>query len=572
MIIKEEKKIENNKTYNKNIPIGELLLHNNMITQEQLEYALKMQKSRGKKLGEMLIELEYVSEYDICIALSERLKVPYVDLMKFKIKENALNLLTKDFANKNKIISIEANEKLIVIATSDPMNFYLMDDIVMRTGRNVKFVLATKTDIENAIVQYYDEISSEFRENINKQFEIDKLDALNLEEQLKDEIENSPIVKFVNNLIFNAISFNASDIHIEPSNSNTKIRMRIDGQLIEKMSVNSKIHNSLITRIKIMAKLDISEKRIPQDGRIEINEGNKTFDLRVSTLPTVYGEKIVIRVLGGMANLLDLKKLGFNAINRHNLNKILKSPNGIILVSGPTGSGKTTTLYSILKEVNKSTVNVITIEDPVEYRLDGISQVQVNNKTGLTFANGLRSILRQDPDIIMLGEIRDTETAEIAVKASITGHLVLSTIHTNSAAGTIPRLLDMNIEPFLLSSSLVGVISQRLVKKLCPKCKFQYTSTKEEMEYLDISIPTKIYKAIGCPECDHTGYKGRLAIHEILPVTAKIKSLIGKQASDFEIEKVAIEEGMITLQQDGKGYVINGIISVEDLMKAKYSL
>ncbi len=543
-----------------------------MITQEQLEYALKMQKSRGKKLGEMLIELEYVSEYDICIALSERLKVPYVDLMKFKIKENALNLLTKDFANKNKIISIEANEKLIVIATSDPMNFYLMDDIVMRTGRNVKFVLATKTDIENAIVQYYDEISSEFRENINKQFEIDKLDALNLEEQLKDEIENSPIVKFVNNLIFNAISFNASDIHIEPTNSNTKIRMRIDGQLIEKMSVNSKIHNSLITRIKIMAKLDISEKRIPQDGRIEITEGNKAFDLRVSTLPTVYGEKIVIRVLGGMANLLDLKKLGFNAINRHNLNKILKSPNGIILVSGPTGSGKTTTLYSILKEVNKSTVNVITIEDPVEYRLDGISQVQVNNKTGLTFANGLRSILRQDPDIIMLGEIRDTETAEIAVKASITGHLVLSTIHTNSAAGTIPRLLDMNIEPFLLSSSLVGVISQRLVKKLCPKCKFQYTSTKEEMEYLDISIPTKIYKAIGCPECDHTGYKGRLAIHEILPVTTKIKSLIGKQASDFEIEKVAIEEGMITLQQDGKGYVINGIISVEDLMKAKYSL
>lgn len=571
MNIKKEKKLEN-KVNNKNIPIGELLLQNKMITKEQLEYALKMQKSRGKRLGEMLIELGYVSEEDIYISLSERLKIPYVDLTKFKIKENALNLLTKDFAIKNNVISIEANEKRIVIATNDPMNFYLMDEIIIRTGRNVKFVLATKTNIENAISQYYDEISSEVRENLNKQFEIDKLTVLNLDEQLKNEIENSPIVKFVNNLIFNAISFNASDIHIEPNNLNTKIRMRVDGQLIEKIEISSKIHNSLVTRIKIMAKLDIAEKRIPQDGRIEIQDNNKTFDLRVSTLPTVYGEKIVIRVLGGMGNLLDIKKLGFNPINREVLNKILKSPNGIILVSGPTGSGKTTTLYSILKEVNKSTVNIVTIEDPVEYRIEGISQVQVNNKTGLSFANGLRSILRQDPDIIMLGEIRDNETAEIAVKASITGHLVLSTIHTNSACGTIPRLIDMDIEPFLLSSSIVGVISQRLIKKLCPKCKFQYTSTPEEMKYLDIDIPAKIYKAIGCPECEQTGYKGRIAIHEVLPITSKIKKLIGKNSNEFEIEKVAIEEGMITLKQDGKGYVINGIISVEDLMKATYSL
>ncbi len=348
---------------------------------------------------------------------------------------------------------------------------------------------------------------------------------------MKNEIESSPIVKFVNTLIFNAISSNASDIHIEPSKENTKIRMRIDGQLIEKMKINSGAHNSLVTRIKIMSKLDISEKRIPQDGRIEIQEGETTFDLRVSTIPTVYGEKIVIRVLGGMGNLLDIKKLGLNAINKEYLRKILKSPNGIVLVSGPTGSGKTTTLYSILKSVNKSTVNIITIEDPVEYRLEGISQVQVNNKTGLTFASGLRSILRQDPDVIMLGEIRDTETAEIAVKAAITGHLVLSTIHTNSAAGTIPRLIDMGIEPFLLSSAVVGVVSQRLIKKLCPKCKFEYTSTPEEMKYLEINSPTRIYKATGCPECEQTGYKGRIAIHEILPVTSKIKKLIGQNAN-----------------------------------------
>lgn len=572
MEIKDEKKQENNKLQNKNVPIGELLLQNKMITEEQLEYALKIQKSRGKRLGDMLIELKYVNEDELTQALSERLKVPYADLTKFKIKENALDLLTRSYADKNKIIPIECNDKTVVIATSDPMNFHLMDDISVRTGRNVKFVMATKTSIENAIANHYDETSSEVRENINQQFELDKLTIFNLDEQLKNEIENSPIVKFVNTLIFNAISFNASDIHIEPSKENTKIRMRIDGQLIEKMKISSGAHNSLVTRIKIMARLDIAEKRIPQDGRIEIQERDKTFDLRVSTIPTVYGEKIVIRVLGGMGNLLDLKKLGLNAVNKEYLNRILKSPNGIVLVSGPTGSGKTTTLYSILKSVNKSTVNIITIEDPVEYRLEGISQVQVNNKTGLTFASGLRSILRQDPDIIMLGEVRDTETAEIAVKAAITGHLVLSTIHTNSAAGTIPRLVDMGIEPFLLSSAIVGVVSQRLVKKLCPKCKFEYTSTPEEMKYLEIDSPTRIYKAIGCPECDQTGYKGRIAIHEILPITSKIKKLIGQNANEFEIEEVAIQEGMITLKEDGRGYVINGIVSVEDLMKATYSL
>ena len=570
MDIKTKK--ENKKFNNKNIPIGEVLLQNKIITEEQLEYALKVQKSRGKRLGDMLIELGYVKEDEITKALGERLKVDYADLSKFKIKLNALDLLTKSYAEENKIIPIECNDRMVVIATSDPMNFYLMDDIKIRTGRNVKFVLSTKTDIERAIAQYYDETSSQVRANVNQQFELEKLSIIDLDEQLKNEIENAPIVKFVNTLIFNAVSSNASDIHIEPSKFNTKIRMRIDGQLIEKMEINIAAHNSLVTRIKIMAKMDISEKRIPQDGRIEIQENGRSIDLRVSSIPTVFGEKIVIRVLGGMGNLLGISNLGLTSKNSILFNKIIKSPNGIILVCGPTGSGKTTTLYSILKEVNKSTVNIVTIEDPVEYRLDGISQVQVNNKTGLTFASGLRSILRQDPDIIMLGEIRDTETAEIAVKSAITGHLVLSTIHTNSASGTIPRLIDMNIEPFLLSSSIVGIIAQRLVKRLCPKCKFEYTSTKEEMEYLGIDTPIKLYKATGCKECDQTGYKGRLAIHEVLPVTTDIKRLIGRNANEYEIEEVAIKQGMTTLKQDGTEYVIKGIISIEELMRATYSI
>ncbi len=561
-----------NKYINKNLPIGEVLLQDKVITEEQLDYALKVQKSRGKRLGDMLIELGYVKEDEIAKALGKRLKVDYADLSKFKIKLNALDLLTKTYAEKNKIIPIECNDRIVVIATSDPMNFYLMDDIRVRTGRNVKFVLSTKTHIDRAISQYYDETSSEVRANVNQQFELEKLSVLDLDEHLKSEIENSPIVKFVNTLIFNAVSTNASDIHIEPNKINTKIRMRIDGQLIEKMEINIAAHNNLVTRIKIMAKMDISEKRIPQDGRIEIEENGKTIDLRVSSIPTVFGEKIVIRVLGGMGSLLGISNLGFTPKNSSLFNKIIKSSNGIILVCGPTGSGKTTTLYSILKEVNKSTVNIVTIEDPVEYRLDGISQVQVNNKTGLTFANGLRAILRQDPDIIMLGEIRDTETAEIAVKSAITGHLVLSTIHTNSACSTIPRLIDMNIEPFLLSSAIVGIISQRLVKRLCPKCKFEYTSTKEEMSYLGIDSPIKIYKATGCEECDQTGYRGRLAIHEVLPVTTEIKKMIGKNANEYEIEEVAIKQGMTTLKQDGIEYVIKGIISIEELMKATYSV
>lgn len=557
---------------NKNMPIGEILIQHKLITQQQLVYALKVQKLKGKKLGDMLIELGYVQEEDLINALSKRLNVPYVDLTKFKVQTKTLDLLTRNYVEKNNIIPIENNDRMIVVATNDPMNFYLMDDIILRTGHNVKFVLATKTMIEMAIDQYYGDDSSKIKSDINENFKMEKLSLLDLDEQLKSDIESAPIVKFVNSLILNAVSSNVSDIHIEPRKSDIRVRNRIDGQLIEDMIIDIKAHNNIVTRIKIMAKMDIAEKRMPQDGRIELTEKEMSIDMRVSTIPTIFGEKIVIRILGGMSNLLSNRRVNFNARNVEVFNKIIKSPSGIILVCGPTGSGKTTTLYSVLKEVNESTVNIITIEDPVEYKIDGISQIQVNNKTGLTFAKGLRSILRQDPDIIMLGEIRDTETAEIAIKSAITGHLVLSTIHTNSAVATIPRLIDMGIEPFLLSAGLVGIISQRLIKRLCPKCKYEYVSTKDEMEYLCIKNPIKLYKSIGCGECTQTGYKGRMAIYEMLPVTQTFKKQIIENPVESDMEELAISEGMVTLKEDGKRHVINGITSIDELMQVTYSL
>lgn len=558
---------------NKNVPIGKLLLMNGLITVDQLEYALKIQKQKGKKLGDTLIELGYIKERDLMKILSSRLKVDYVEISKIQVREEAVELLKQDYVSKNKIFPIDCNEKLIVIATTDPMNFFLMDDIKLKTGKNVRPVLATIAEIENAITKYYADVkSSEATDTINQQFEMEELANMNLDDQLKSEIENAPIVKFVNTLIATAIATGTSDIHIEPMKEVTRVRMRIDGQLVQKMEIKAAAHTSLVTRIKIMSGMDIAEKRIPQDGRIETVQDGKNVDLRVSSIPTVYGEKIVIRVLGGIGSVLSISQLGISEKNEEAFRKIIKSPNGIILICGPTGSGKTTTLYSVLNEVNDSTINTITIEDPVEYKIEGICQVQVNNKAGLTFAAGLRSVLRQDPDIIMIGEIRDGETAEIAVKSAITGHVVLSTIHTNSACGAVARLVDMGIEPFLVASSTVGIVAQRLVKKLCPHCKHEYTPDEYEMNYLGIKEPVKLYKPVGCRECGGTGYKGRMGIHEVLVVTAKIREMINKGASEDELEAVAKSEGLITLHDDCVQHVISGKTSLDELMRATYSV
>jgi type IV pilus assembly protein PilB len=348
--------------------------------------------------------------------------------------------------------------------------------------------------------------------------------------------------------------------------------MRIDGQLVEKMEIKAAAHSNLVARIKIMSGMDIAEKRIPQDGRIEYKMEGRQVDLRVSALPTVYGEKIVIRVLGGIGTVLSVEQLGMSETNLAFFRSIIKSPNGIILVCGPTGSGKSTTLYSVLAEVNDSTINTITVEDPVEYKLAGITQVQVNAKAGLTFAAGLRSILRQDPDIIMIGEIRDDETAQIAVKAAITGHVVLSTIHTNDAVGAVGRLVDMGIEPYMAADSTVGVIAQRLVKKLCPHCKEKYVPDQAEKDFLEISDDVELYRAHGCNECGNTGYKGRMGIHEVLVVSAKIKSMINRNEDAALIKEQAISEGMVTLREDCKAHVLSGKTSVDELVRATYSV
>ena len=559
----------------KNIPLGKMLLMSGLITVDQLEYALKIQKQKGKKLGDTLIELGYLQEKDLMKILSSRLKVAFVEIDKVNVKQEACDLLTQDYCLKHAVLPIDLTEKGIVVATVDPMNFFLADDIRLKTGKNVRFVMATQDDIEQHIPEFYsNEQTNEAQESINEEFQdIGEMeDIAGIEEMLKSDIDNAPIVKFVNNVIETGVRSGASDIHIEPQKDVVRIRMRIDGQLVQKMEIKAAALSNLVTRIKIMSGMDIAEKRIPQDGRIETKVDGRSIDLRVSDLPTVYGEKIVIRVLGGIGTVLSVDQLGMSEKNLEFFKSIIKTPNGIILVCGPTGSGKSTTLYSVLAEVNDSTINTITVEDPVEYKLDGITQVQVNTKAGLTFAAGLRSILRQDPDIIMIGEIRDNETAQIAVKAAITGHVVLSTIHTNDAVGAVARLVDMDIEPYMVADSTVGVIAQRLVKKLCKYCKEKYVTDAEEMEFLGLTEPMELYRAVGCKECGGTGYKGRMGIHEIFVLTSKIRSMINKGISADEIKEEAIRNGMVTLREDCLAHVLKGETSVEELIRATYSV
>lgn len=560
----------------KNIPIGKLLLMNGLITVDQLEYALKIQKQKGKKLGDTLIELGYISENDLGRILASRLKVDFVEISKLEPNKEATALLKMDYCEKHTVLPIDLTEKGIVVATIDPMNFFLSDDIRVKSGKPVKFVLATQADIEaNIPIWYSGEETDEASESVNQEFaEFDEteMEQVDLGDQLKSEIDNAPIVKFVNNVIETAIKTGTSDIHIEPQKDVTRIRMRIDGQMVEKMEIKAAAHGNLSARIKIMSGMDIAEKRIPQDGRIEYKLDGRQVDLRVSALPTVYGEKIVIRVLGGIGTVLSIDQLGMSETNLKFFKSMIKSPNGIILVCGPTGSGKSTTLYSVLSEVNDSTINTVTVEDPVEYKLDGLNQVQVNAKAGMTFAAALRSILRQDPDVIMIGEIRDDETAQIAVKAAITGHVVLSTIHTNDAVGAVGRLVDMGIEPYMVADSTVGVIAQRLVKKLCVHCKEKYTPDEAEKEFLELTDDVELYRAVGCPECGNTGYKGRMGIHEVFLVSGKIKAMINRNEDAAVIKQAAIDEGMVTLREDCKAHVLSGKTSVDELVRATYSV
>jgi len=557
--------------YNQNKKkLGELLIDAGVITREQLDNLLAIQKNSNKKLGEIIIAENIVDEQQIVDILEFQLRIPRIDFDDITINTEVPRLISENIARKHVLIPVVRDGDSITVVMADPLDLFAIDDVKVSTSLDVKPAIATKSSILTAIEKYYGKESAEKAvEDFKKQYNFDQITEV--ENDLSD-INNAPVVRLVNSVIQHAMKVKASDIHIEPLENSLRIRFRIDGDLQEIMKSSKTAHNAVVTRIKIMGRMDIAEKRVPQDGRMETTIDGKDIDLRLSVLPTVYGEKVVIRLLGRSDMMLSKSQLGFNNDNIDLFDRIIKSPNGIILVTGPTGSGKTTTLYAVLRELNKIHRNIITVEDPVEYRLEGINQVQVNLKAGLTFANGLRSILRQDPDIIMIGEIRDVETAQIAVRAAITGHLVLSTIHTNDCASTVSRLVDMGVEPYLVSSSVVGIISQRLVRKICNNCKKSYKPDLAELSLLKLRDSQPLHKGTGCSACNGTGYKGRTAIHEVMLVGKDIRELIDRRATIDQLRHMASKNGTITLRDSCTRLVLSGVTTMEELVRMTYSL
>ncbi|MDR3586660.1 MAG: ATPase, T2SS/T4P/T4SS family [Desulfosporosinus sp.] len=547
--------------------LGEMLIEVGLVTRGQLDLVLEKQKITNHQIGEILVNDGIINENDLIETLEVQMGIAFANLEKNFINPDVPRLIKENIARKHLIFPFGKDKGKLQVAMVDPLNIYAIDDVRLATGFDVEPMIAQKEDILRLIDQYYGKQNAEQAvEEFAKQFDLDNIKGL--DEATLAEINKAPIVKLVSNIIRQAIQSKGSDIHIEPFDNYLRIRLRIDGELQEVMRLQKTTHSALITRIKIMGKMDIAEKRIPLDGRVETEIDGREVDMRISSLPTIYGEKIVIRLLDRGEFLVTKKELGFSTENLQRFEQVIKNPNGIILVTGPTGSGKSTTLYTILMELNKENRNIITVEDPVEYRMTGINQVQVNNKAGLTFASGLRSILRQDPDIIMIGEIRDAETAQIAVRAAITGHLVLSTMHTNDTASTINRLNDMGVESYLISAALVGVLAQRLVRKLCPKCKERYEPDSLERKLLNTKDNTvKIYRARGCNACNNSGYKGRTTIAEIMLINRELKTLIEEKKSLEEIHKAAIKAGMMTLQRNCSQLVLTGLTSMDELIK-----
>lgn len=552
----------------KRLRLGELLLENNLITEEQLNIALEEQKAKGIKLGEAIIGLGYVTQDAINDLLCQQLNIDFVDLRKIEIDDSIARMVGEKVVRKYMLLPFALDDRqanVIKVAMEDPMNIMAIDDIGIITGMTVQPYLSTHAYISTAIDKLYGKSQANA---IAEQFMKEQGsgdDADNAEENKRQEdVDNSPVVKLVNNIIEGGVRQRASDIHIEPFEYNVRVRYRIDGVLREIISYDRALYAAIIARLKVISGMDISEKRKPQDGRITITVDRREYDIRVSNLPTVFGEKVVMRLASKEGFKRDKKDLGLSPTDLVKFDNILRNPHGIILVTGPTGSGKSTTLYTALSELASDEVNIITVEDPVEANVDNVNQVQVNVKANLTFASALRSILRQDPDIIMIGEIRDGETAEIAVKASITGHLVVSTLHTNSTAASISRLIDMGIEPYLLGDSLVGIIAQRLVRRLCPECKESYEADEEEKRVLKVpqNEPLKLYKACGCEACGNTGYYGRIGVYEIMPISRKIKKLIASGANADEITAQAVTEGMNTLRMSASNYVKQGLTSL----------
>ena len=521
--------------------------------------------------GDVVIEMGFVTEAQFAEVLSERLNIPYIDLDNTELNPDIVKKIPEAAARKYNVIAIEKMGRRLTVATNDPINFYALEDLRVITGCSINTVLATKTALNRAIGMIY---SQGQVDSVVDEATKEKEEELNLEELDLSEgrIENAPIVKLATAIVENSFRQDATDIHIEPFKDITKIRIRVNGDLVELMTLSPALHVSLVTRFKILSGMNIAEKRIPQDGRMSQVVDGTTIDLRVSNLPMVYGEKVVIRILAGDNSVRRIQDLGMTDYNYERFVSCLKVPQGVVLVTGPTGSGKSTTLYAALGEIAKPNLNVITVEDPVEKKINNINQCQINEKAGMTFGAALRSILRQDPDIIMVGEMRDTETAEIAIRAAITGHLVLSTLHTNDAASTVTRLVDMGVEAYMVATSLIGIVAQRLTKTLCPECKKPRMTTPEDEKLMGIDHSMMIYDAGGCPKCKNTGYTGRTAIHEILLCTSRMQILITGGAKADEIAELAKEEGTLLLRDNVSKLVQQGVTSIDELVRVTYAV
>lgn len=556
--------------------LSDILYEKGLITDEQLDRILKIQQDNGNDLQKIIINLDILKKDELMIALADEIGVKYVNLDDINIEPTIVVLIPEEMARRHQLIAIDKDEKILTVAMANPLDVFAHDELKIRLGYDIDSVLSYGEDIDKALDEVFG-VTDEWDQVIGK---IENMQVTVLKEEEKEaadistitESDEAPVIALVNLMILRAVKEKASDIHIEPFGEDIlKVRYRIDGILHDVMSLPRNLQLAVISRIKIMSELDIAERRLPQDGRIQVNVTGRKINIRVSILPAVTGESAVLRILDPSSILLKLDSLGFSPDILPNFLSLIKKPNGIILVTGPTGSGKSTTLYTTLNLLNSTEKKIMTIEDPVEYRLKGISQVQAKPKIGLTFAAGLRSFLRQDPDIMLVGEIRDRETAEIAVQAALTGHIVLSTLHTNDAPSSVIRLIDMGIAPFLISSSVIGVIAQRLIRKICPKCKKEIKITSDMKKILDeyeiSGNEITLYKGEGCPYCKDTGYKGRVAIFELMVITENIRDLITQNVSTGKIREAAVKEGMCLLKLDGIKKVCEGITTIDEVLR-----
>lgn len=553
--------------------IGEIFIAQGAITAEQILEALELQKEEGGTIGDILLRLKHLKEETLLEAISEQWKLPYQTHLDINEIDPALTeKIPLSFAKRHQFLPIKREGKHILCATAKPLNLRALDDFYLLLKTRINLIIVSSEEIMRCIHQVY-ELATESPEDAISDFSGDNLSVLAEEmaepEDLLDTDDEAPMILLVNSIFFKAVQQRASDIHFEPFEREVKVRYRVDGILYNVLASPKRLQSALISRVKIMAGMNIAEKRLPQDGRISLRIGGREIDIRVSGIPTAHGERLVLRILEKSNESLDLTQIGLSERDLKTMESLITLAHGIILVTGPTGSGKTTTLYSALSRINSPDKNILTIEDPIEYQLQGIGQIQVNSKIDLTFAIGLRSILRQDPDVIMIGEIRDVETATIAIQASLTGHLVFSTLHTNDSAGAVTRLLDMGIEPFLVSSSVVAMIAQRLVRKICQSCRKAYVPTTEEYEKLGLPPNSKhsFFKGPGCSECLNTGFKGRSGIYEILLLTDEIRNMILSKADSTQIKAVALSNGMSSLREDGARRVIAGLTTTEEVLR-----